>query len=589
MAGGDRGYRGGGHRGGGHRGGGYGGRDPQIPPDASLAEALRSLDGRGYPAYKALRDRDFPVDGATWRFVHVQGDPFASPSRLAIEVPSGRCPLEPVDLADADSRRAGADFLHRRLGRALERASQHAGSGKSGLLAMAKVSPQVLDRSGVVLRPDGSVRIVCWVGLPAGGRTIQGHGAARLLCEALPAALRDALDGLDEAALWAHVEAVEDQVDLRRALAERGLVAFVADGAVLPRRSGVDERPLPGAVPFKAPASLAVTLQTSHSGALRGLGIPQGVTVIVGGGYHGKSTLLAALAASVYDHVPGDGRERCVTRAEAISIRAEDGRAVRGVDLRPFIGALPGGRDTARFVTDDASGSTSQAAATVEAVEAGATALLIDEDTAATNFMIRDARMRALVPPGAEPITPFIDRVRQLHAEHGVSTVLVVGGAGDYLDVADTVLRMTDYVAHDATAAAAQVAQAFPLGDAAPKPPGPWPVGTPRQIEPASLSLPEGRGGKIKADRVRGLRYGDDEIDLSAVGQLVEAGQTRALGDLLRELSRQPGPQPMAALLAAARQALIQGLDPAHGDRARPRLLELACAISRFRGLRGSA
>src|SRR5207342_3455879 len=126
----------------------------------------------------------------------------------------------------------------------------------------------------------------------------------------------------------------------------------------------------------------------------------------------------------VYDHVPGDGRERCVTLASAVGVRAEDGRAVRGVDLRPFIGPLPLGRSTVRFDTDDASGSTSQAAAIVEALEAGATLLLVDEDTAATNFMIRDARMRRLVAPAAEPITPFIDRVRQLSTERAVSSVL---------------------------------------------------------------------------------------------------------------------------------------------------------------------
>ena len=263
---------------------------------------------------------------------------------------------------------------------------------------------------------------------------------------------------------------------LRAQLHQRELIAFLAEGSMLPRRSGADPRPLAAALPLQVPAALAVELQAPHAGTLRGFGIRAGVTLIVGGGYHGKSTLLQALALGVYDHLPGDGRERCVSAEELVSVRAEDGRAVRGVCLTPFIGALPLGRDTSFFDSDDASGSTSQAAAIVEALEAGATGLLIDEDTAATNFMIRDARMRRLVPGEHEPITPFIDRVRQLWEERGVSSVLVVGGAGDYLDVADSVIRMDAYQPRDVTARAREVAAAQPLGDAAPRAPGAWPT-----------------------------------------------------------------------------------------------------------------
>ncbi len=578
----------------------------------SLAARLRALDGRGYPGYKSLTSQRFEVDGLGLRVLHVQGDPFAAPSRLELLIPAARCPLDFVDLADADSRRAGADCVHRALTRALAEVEapeapppprghgrgrgagggRAQGSGHSGRLAIAPLSPQVLDRSAVQITPDGGLRVVLWVGLPAAGRRILGHAAAELLCERLPAAVRAAVDGLDPATLEAHVAAVEAQVDLRGALAQAGLVAFLADGAILPRASGIATGPLLGAVPLRAPDALAVTLHAEHLGAVRGLGIPEGVTVIVGGGYHGKSTLLSAIAAGVYDHVPGDGREACVTRADAISLRAEDGRAVRGVDLRAFINDLPGDRSTARFVTADASGSTSQAAATLEALEAGARVLLIDEDTAATNFMIRDARMRALVPPAAEPITPFIDRVRQLYTEFGVSTVLVVGGAGDYLDVADTVIQLQAFEPHDVTEAARAVAAAHPLGPAAPQPPGPWPAGPPRCIDPACLALPPGRDGKVKADGVRGLRYGAHTLDLSAVAGLVEPGQLWAIGDLLRALGERRGPHTLPDLLAAAEALLADGpagLAPGFGDRARPTPLTLACALSRFRGLRGAA
>jgi predicted ABC-class ATPase len=390
---------------------------------------------------------------------------------------------------------------------------------------------------------------------------------------------------LDAAALAAHVAAVEDQVALRAALGTHGLVAFLADGSILPRRSGVATAPLPDAVPFVAPDTLAVTLAAPHAGPLRGLGIPAGVTVVCGGGYHGKSTLLDAVARGVYDHPPGDGRERCVTVDTAVHVRAEDGRSVRAVDLRPFIRTLPLGRSTECFDTDDASGSTSQAAAIVEALEAGARALVVDEDTAASNFMVRDARMRRLIAGDDEPITPFVDRVRQLWDTHGVSSVLVVGGAGDWLDVADTVLRMTDYRAHDAGPAARAVVAEMPLGDAAPRPPGPWPAATPRIPDPTSLDP----GRRVRAHRTHTIAFGDGEIDVSLLAQLVEPAQARFIGDALRVLARElaDGRRDIPALLDALDARDLDAIAaPTFGDRARARRFEVAAAVNRLRALR---
>ena len=390
------------------------------------------------------------------------------------------------------------------------------------------------------------------------------------------------------------MQAVEDQVALRAQLGERGLVAFLADGSILPRRSGADPRPLGGALPLAAPAALAVELAAPHVGTVRGLGIRTGVTLIAGGGYHGKSTLLQAVALAVYDHLPGDGRERCVSADSLLSVRAEDGRSVRGACLTPFIGALPLGRDTGCFDTDDASGSTSQAAAIVEALEAGAAGLLIDEDTAATNFMIRDARMRRLVPGTDEPITPFIDRVRQLWQERGVSSVLVVGGAGDYLDVADCVIRMDAYQPRDVTAQAREIAAAQPLGDAAPRAPGAWPLGAPRIPLPDSLDPRRGRRPeRVRAVRTRAIEFGQEEIDVSLLYQLVDAAQCRMIGDLLLRLTRGlcDGRRDLPRLLAALEAELeTQGLDAlvpgGFGDRARPRRFEVAAALNRLRSLR---
>jgi predicted ABC-class ATPase len=557
-----------------------------------LRELFERLDGRSYSSYKEMKGESFAIGPLGLRMTRVQADPYAAPSQLRIDIPEMKPPLPEWAIGTLDQRRATADYLHRfaedRL--PIKRVDPKRGSGKEGHLDIAPIGPEVLDRTAVRVGADGSVIFRISLGLPARGRRIQGKNCARLFFDVIAQAFKRTMRvDLDE--LAAHVHAIEDQVALRGMLVERDLVGFIADGSILPRMSGADQRPLPDAVPFISPDALAVTLTRPHGGDIRGLGVPTGVTLIVGGGYHGKSTVLQALSRSVYDHAPGDGRELCVARASAVSIRAEDGRAVSGVDLRPFISDLPGGRDTAQFYTADASGSTSQAAAIVEALEAGADTLLIDEDTAATNFMIRDARMRRLVPSDGEPITPYIDRVRQL-AANGISSVLVVGGAGDYLDVADMVLRMDAFVARDVTAQAKALAIELPLGDAAPKAPGPWPDAARRVPNPASLDPSRGKHSeRVYAITARLLQFGPNEIDLGALSQLIDGAQTRMIADTLLYLARGigDGKRDLVALLDLVDATLDEGLSTVAAfetvDRARPRRFEIAGALNRLRVL----
>ncbi len=549
---------------------------------SELAAALARLDGRPYPAYRDIRGRPWALGAVTVVVEHVQPDPFAAPSRLRVDT---HVALPPQTTRSAAARRATADLVHRQLTVAL-------GTGGRDRVGIAPLGPEVLDRTAVTVAGDGRVTLRLTAGLPAAGRRIRGHAAGALLAERLPHAVATALDGLGAAGLVRHVEIVEDQVALRGQLATRGLVAFLAEGSVLPRASGVDDRPLADALPLTVPPELAVELAAPHAGRLRGLGVPEGVTLIVGGGYHGKSTLLAAIAQGVWDHAPGDGRERCVTVPSAVSVRAEDGRAVTGVDLRPFIDHLPFDRPTDRFTTADASGSTSQAAAIVEALEAGATALLVDEDTAATNFMIRDARMRRLVPESAEPITPFLDRVRQVYAERGVSSVLVIGGAGDWLDVADRVVRMDAYCPADATAAARAVALALPLGDGAPRARGSWPSPAPRIPDPTSLEARRGERERVRAVEARAIEFGTDVIDVSLLEQLVDSAQCRFLGDALRAIRarcdrRLSVPDLLDALEARLAESGLDAVcEPTFGDRALARRFEIAAALNRLRSLR---
>lgn len=503
---------------------------------ADLRALCTELDGAPYPAYKRLKGA-WDLGAARLDVVWVQGDPYAAPSVVHVTLDARTVDLPP-ELLRSRPRREGIEAL---FARAFARAADPAsagGSGRSGEVVVQDPGQLVVPQSAVEIDARGRLTARFRIGLPARGRRIRGGAAAELLTGHLPERIDTSLRAAAHApeALRCAAETAEDAVALRDALPGAGLVAFVADGSILPRRSGADDRPLPTdrAVAFESPPSLRVTLDTPNAGPVRGLGVPEGVTLVAGGGFHGKSTLLRALQRGVYGHAPGDGRERVVTLVDAQKIRAEDGRAVTGVDISAFIDGLPGRPDTRRFTTADASGSTSQAASLVEALESGARLVLMDEDTTATNFMIRDRRMQALVPPEHEPITPFIDRVRALHADRGVSTVLVVGGSGDYLDVADTVIVMRDYEPLDAGAAARAVAREHPTNRRAAPPVERGRLDPPaRTPDPASFDPRS--GGRARSPRVRDgrLRTGRDTVSLSAIEQLVHPGQARAVGAAL--------------------------------------------------------
>jgi predicted ABC-class ATPase len=565
-----------------------------MPTLNELRRALRRIDGRGYKAYKEIAGRY--AEGELALFVdHVQGDPFAAPSRLRARLPN---PWPPELFASRVRQIALEDFLARAVARAIRRGGGgRRGSGKSGLVAIDAGGQEVLERTAVVACGD-FVEARLEVGLPAAGRRVLGREAEALLCDALPRAVRTGLCEAPGEEARRFVECVENQEAIRAQLRERELVAFVGESAILPRESGVSDRPLRDAVPFRAPEELRIELEVPNPpGRVAGMGLPRGVTLIVGGGYHGKSTVLRALERGVYPHVPGDGREWVVTDPDAVKVRAEDGRRVERVDISSFIGELPGGRATTAFSTDDASGSTSQAAGIVEAIEAGASAILMDEDTCATNFMVRDARMQALVPTEDEPITPFVDRVRELHDALGLSTVLVMGGSGDYFDAADTVIAMRAYRPEVATARAQEIAGSHATGR---RRESTTPLRRPAPRAPLAESVDPSRGRrdvKIDARAVDELGFGTQRIDLRCVGQLVDRSQTRAVGHALhiaRERlmdGKTPLPEVLDALEARLEADGLDALSPfgrgRHpGNLARPRRHEIAAALNRLRTLR---
>ena len=417
-----------------------------------LKQLLSSIDGKGYKAYKQL-EGDYFFPDFTLRIDHVQGDPFADPSRCRLFINYDKV-QPPHDLYALHQRKiALQDFLGRSFSKAIsDHVRGNRGSGRSGQMHIVQYGQQVLERNALLVS-DSGIEVRLQLALPANKRTIVAKQALIMFFDELPKVVQGGLAPLmdDMPTVKQFVDTVANQQYLRQQLTANKLVCFIADGSLLPRRSGVDNRPLSKGIMTKAPDSLAVELEQLDGTSVRGLGIKKGITLIVGGGFHGKSTLLQAIELGVYNHIAGDGRERVVTLDSAVKIRAEDRRAICNVDISPFISDLPQGKKTAHFSTQDASGSTSQAANIIEALSTWSQLLLVDEDTSATNFMIRDERMQALVAKDKEPITPLQQRITDLRDENQVSVILVMGGSGDFFSCADTVLMMDSYQIRDVT------------------------------------------------------------------------------------------------------------------------------------------
>lgn len=607
--------------------------EPRESTLNELTSHLHAIDGRSYAAYKAIVGRYRSPLGWVLYIDRIQPDPYAPPTAIRVVLPlaltgadtrlTGFTPR----LTGADARLTGANETLTEANEPLTVTNSHLTASptravalrdylartlrellKGQAISIAPAGQEILERSSVNLHetwqddfstpafnaPGPYLELRLRWSLPAFGREIAGRQAARNL----NLDLARAVAGLDlreselGAEAWKHCQVAEDHAALQEILVERGWVAFLADGANLARRSGVSQLPLEGGIPLTAPETLAQTVQLPHAGAVRGTAIPAGVTVIAGGGYHGKSTLLNAIARGIYPHIPGDGRELVATVPEAMAVRAADGRAVTGVDLRPFISHLPGrDADPAQFTTANASGSTSQAASIMESLELwgqpAQAALLLDEDTCATNLLIRDQRMRALVSSEREPITPLVDRIRALHRERGISTLIVMGGSGDYLDVADQVLIMDSYRLVDATAQARQVCDSQPRVDTS-LPDFPLPAQRLPQRPEAKRRGPS----RTRALGTQRLVLDRHEVDVADVSGLVDEGQALAVAWALRALLERhfDGRTSLSQALAQVAKRLddvgLDALGEAHpAFLVRPRLVDVGAAVNRLRSL----
>ena len=498
-----------------------------------LKMEIDKIDGKSYRLYKNL-EGEYDFGSFVLCIDHVQGDPFASPSRIRVIVDQNisRFPKEIFD--NKIKSIAVADFLTREFHYNINKYSQKVfGSGKSGLIAISKCPQEILDRTSIII-DENKIEARFYVGFPARGRSVLARELEKILYNVIPNIVEKTLIyiNIDSEKLTSRVTLVEDQEHIRRSLTSRGLVAFVANGSILPRESGVSTKALKGGIAFASPKDLEVEFNTKSHGKIRGMGIKDGITLIVGGGYHGKSTLLKALELGVYNHIEGDGRELVITDESALKVRAEDSRCITKTNISLFISKLPNGKDTIEFSTENASGSTSQAANIIEGIESGAKVLLIDEDTLATNFMMRDDLMQKLVSKEKEPITPFIEIVRPLHKQNGISTIMVVGSSGEFFDVADSVIQLDNYEAKDVTKEAKKLSrgnikQRIIDRDLKTN------VIFNRVVKAGTITQGD-KGIKMKTIGLSVLSINREDIDLRAVEQIVDSEQVNAIGSIMK-------------------------------------------------------
>ena len=559
-----------------------------------LKQLLDRIDHRGYPAYKDTKGQ-YQFQGYIFSIDHVQGDPFASPSKVSVQV-KGSTAGFPEELYKGRHQRAALqDEMTRQFYHAIQKYAFRAkGSGKSGLISVSKCGQEVLERTACEINPkNGDVKLRFEVGFPANGRTINARELEKIVFGFLPECVEQSLfyKNCDKKRVRSIIDLAEDQQYIREELEKKDLIAFVANGSILPRESGVSGKPMKGAVRFQSPKEMEVTMKLPHKGEISGMGIRRGITLIVGGGYHGKSTLLKALELGVYNHIQGDGREYVITKDDAMKIRAEDGRSIKKTDISMFINDLPNGKDTRGFYTEDASGSTSQAANVIESMEAGASVMLIDEDTSATNFMIRDELMQRVIHRDMEPITPFIDRILELYQEYGISTVIVAGSSGAYFHIADTIIQMDRYEPKEITKLAKETAKDFPAMSGMENP----------AEKPVFVRCPrQGRGFKPN-DRIKMKTMGKEmvqinreTIDLRYVEQLADTEQVSALGYCVRYAEKHlvQGKDTIQNVVDKLEEKICrEGLsslcesNTSVANLAMPRRQEIFACLNRYRGL----
>lgn len=556
---------------------------------SDLKRELEKIDGRGYKTYKILEGQ-YSFEDYILSIDHVQGDPFASPSRIRVIVNSNN--NFPKNLFDEKYKKITiCDFLTRLFSKNIYKYGEKVfGSGKSGLIEISKCSQQVIERTSIIINNE-KIEARFYVGFPARGRSVLSKELEKILFNIIPNIVKNTLiyNNINIKALNDKLKLLEDQEFIRKQLKDKKLIAFIANNSILPRESGISQKPLKDGKKFISPKELEVEFNTPNRGLIKGMGIPEGITLIVGGGYHGKSTLLKALELGVYNHIEGDGREFVITDNTALKVRAEDGRAITKTDISLFINNLPNGKDTKKFYTENASGSTSQAANIIEGIESGTKLFLIDEDTSATNFMIRDSVMQQLVSKDKEPITPFIDVARSLYKQKGISTILVAGSSGDFFDIADLVIQMDNYEPYEVTKKAKALSRRITNVNENLK----VDIDFNRVILKGTIESSP-KGVKVKTLGKDGISINKENIDLRAVEQIVDNEQLNTIGAIMKyaENKLMGKNLTLAQIADNITEELknnligIENIKGGYGSFAIVRKQEIMCAYNRYRKIK---
>lgn len=556
---------------------------------SDLKRELEKIDGRGYKTYKTLEGQ-YSFEDYILSIDHVQGDPFASPSRIRVIVNSNN--NFPKNLFDEKYKKITiCDFLTRLFSKNIYKYGEKVfGSGKSGLIEISKCSQQVIERTSIIINNE-KIEARFYVGFPARGRSVLSKELEKILFNIIPNIVKNTLiyNNINIKALNDKLKLLEDQEFIRKQLKDKKLIAFIANNSILPRESGISQKPLKDGKKFISPKELEVEFNTPNRGLIKGMGIPEGITLIVGGGYHGKSTFLKALELGVYNHIEGDGREFVITDNTALKVRAEDGRAITKTDISLFINNLPNGKDTKKFYTENASGSTSQAANIIEGIESGTKLFLIDEDTSATNFMIRDSVMQQLVSKDKEPITPFIDVARSLYKQKGISTILVAGSSGDFFDIADLVIQMDNYEPYEVTKKAKALSRGITNVNENLK----VDIDFNRVILKGTIESSP-KGVKVKTLGKDGISINKENIDLRAVEQIVDNEQLNTIGAIMKyaENKLMGKNLTLAQIADNITEELknnligIENIKGGYGSFAIVRKQEIMCAYNRYRKIK---
>ncbi len=520
---------------------------------------------------------------------HIPDNPEKQPSRIRVNMPLKNAKF-PFDVFNTKSREIAArDFIARHFAFKAERYSLSSKSGKSGKISIDRQSLELLETNSVVVGDD-SIEIRFIIDLPVKKWKVHSQTAVELLTKKVPGIVRECLifENIDAEKLACWVETNEDADTLRNELAEKGLVAFIADGSILTRHLPEDSKKI---VPLKSPEELSVTFDLPNRGKVHGMGIPAGITLITGGCSHGKSTLLRAIELGVYNHINGDGRELAVTVPDAVGIRVEEGRRVENVDISPLIGQISEKISTKHFYARSAFPATSFAANIMETLEVGTSLMLFDDETIVSGFVGRDARFQTLIPDEEEVLTPLIDFLPMLRDEHGISSI-IVGGSGDFFDIADTVIAMRNFVAYSVTDEVQCIARENPSGRIRKNnvhftfPPGRCPIAT--SLEP----LKTDKTYPVKTLTRGYVQYGDEYIDVSKVTQFVNQSQSRAIARGIAMARRlMDGSKSLGEVVNKVIDRVKNvGLDTLSnrymGDLASFRAYELAAAINRMKNLK---